>query len=228
MLKSNYNNKPTLTLGEELKKKLLKKQQDENAPSTEEIDAEVQGNKPAISKEQADKSLEFQDQGYKFSSGLQGNYVPTEKLDVPIDSESSGNWGSGSTGAKTASAATGALGMAATVMGNKGPMTKRERKANTMNLTSQGAAAGSAFGPWGTLIGAGVGLGTGLIQGIGDEKELEDKAKLERVAYLDDSTEERKRAQKLDEGKKVLEKNKNVLQAQMGLLGSKYSQSKIG
>ncbi len=212
-----------MEVSKKLKEKLLKKPVIDEAPSTEELDAEIQGNKPAITKELADKSEEFHDQGYKFSGGLQGNYTPS----VESDSESSGNWGSGSTGSKVAGAAIGALGMASTVMAQKGPMTKKEQNANTMNLTMQGAQAGMAFGPWGALIGAGVGAGTGLIMGIGDKKELEDKAKLERVTYLDDVKDKRKKAQKLNDGEQVLSDKKNVLEKQMGILGSKYSTSKM-
>ena len=221
MFKSNYNNDPTLTLGEELKKKVLKKQQEEPAPSVQELDAELQGNKPAITKEQADKSLEFQDQGYKFSGGLEGNYNSSNELSADVANSASSN-----IGAKAGSAAIGALGMASNIMSQKKVMTKKENNANIMNLTAQGAQAGMAFGPWGALIGAGVGAAAGGIMSIGDKEKLENQAKIERVNYISSATDAREKAQRLDDGKKAVQKNKDVLQAQMGILGSKYSTSK--
>ena len=168
MFKSNYNNEPTPTIGEEvkneLKKKWLKLQQEEPAPSVQELDAELQGNKPAVTKELADKSLEFQDQGYKFSGGLEGNYISKDKPSTNnTNNTDNANDTNNGTGAKAASAAIGAMGMASTIMSQKKVMTKKENEANIMNLTAQGAQVGSAFGPWGTLIGAGVGAGTGAI-----------------------------------------------------------------
>ena len=224
MFKSNYNNEPTLTLGEELKKKVLKKQQEEPAPSVQELDAELQGNKPAVTKKLADKSLEFQDQGYKFSAGLEGNYISKDKPST--DSADSDDGASSGTGAKVGSAAIGALGMVSSVMSQKKIMTKKENNANIMNLTAQGAQAGMAFGPWGALIGAGVGAAAGGIMSIGDKEKLENQAKIERVNYISSATDAREKAQRLDDGKKAVQKNKDVLQAQMGILGSKYSTSK--
>jgi gas vesicle protein len=236
MLQSKYVTEVPSEITTELKKKLLKSKKEEDAPSTEEIDAEIQGNKPARSKELADKSSEFQDQGYKFSGGLQGNYIPPAKLDVPIDTNADRTTGQ-KIGDGAVAGAGGVLDMASTVMMQKGPMNKQERKANTMNMATKGLSTGAAVGgavggPYGALIGAGVGavagVATGLIQGIGDEKELQEKARVERVAYVDDVKDKRKKAQMLSDGKASVEKSQDLVKAQMGMLGSKYSTSKIG
>lgn len=48
-----------------------------------------------------------------------------------------------------------------------------------------GAAAGSAFGPWGTVIGAGLGLVSGFFKGKSQESQLKEKEKLDEkeLAY---------------------------------------------
>lgn len=230
MLKSTYKTKATSEITEELKKKLLKSKAEEDVPSTEEIDAQNQGNKPAYTKEQMDKSEEYQNQGYKFSGGLESNYKQ-----APVEEGSEDRTVGNKIADGAVAGAGGILDMASTVMMQKGPMDKKERKANTMNMATKGMSTGAAVGtavggPYGALIGAGVGLvagiGTGLIQGIGDEKELKEIAKKERMAYVDDVQDKRKKAQLLSDGKASAEKSQNVLKAQMGMLGSKYSTSK--
>lgn len=232
MLQSKYITEDPLEVSKKLKEKLLKKPVDDEAPSTEELDTEIQGNKPAITKELADKSEKAKElaSGYKLSGGLETpSYVePKTATERTVGNKIADGAVAG---------AGGLLDMASTVALQKGPMTKKEQNANTMNLGAKGAQTGAAIGtaiggPFGGLIGAGAGLvagvGTGLIQGIGDKKELEDKAKLERITYLDDVKDKRKKAQKLSEGETVLSDKKNVLEKQMGILGSKYSTSKIG
>lgn len=234
MIQSNYKITASEDPTEAIKKKLLAKPViEDDMPTTSELDHEIEGNRPARTKEEMDRLKDNQDKkdgqiyggSYEAASSAAG--TAGKLLESGKDTgESKGNWGTGSTGSKVAGAAGGALGMATTVMGQKGPMTKRERKANTMSLTAQGAAAGSAFGPWGTLIGAGVGLGTGLIQGIGDQKELDAKAKMERITEINNAKDSRERAQRISDGKKVLDAKKNILSSQMGMVGSKYTQTK--
>jgi len=123
-------------------------------------------------------------------------------------------------------AAPGLMDIASNVITNKEPMNSKERTANAMNMTMKGASTGATIGgPWGAAIGGVAGLGIGLIQGIGDEKKILKKENLERINYLNDVKDKRKKAQLLSEGKEEVEKSKNLLTAQMGMIGSKYSQS---
>lgn len=230
MLQSKYITEDPLEISKKLKEKLLKKPVADKAPSTEELDEEIKLNKPAsYTQEQEDKSEKVKEQvsGYKFSGGLE---TPSYLESKPDPERSVGN----KVADGALAGAGGLLDMGATIAAQKGPMTKKEQNANTMNLGMKGAQTGAAIGtavggPFGTLIGAGAGLvagvGTGLIMGIGDKKELEDKAKLERVTYLDDVKDKRKKAQKLNDGEQVLSDKKNILEKQMGILGSKYSTS---
>lgn len=236
MLKSIYNAGIETSPEEMLKKKMLKeskKKEMENIelPSTEEIDYENFGNKPAMKKSTVDKSVDFHNRQEVEITG--GNYQEVVGPAAKISKQAlEGTESVGSKiGAGVLAGAGGIMDMAGTVMAQKGPMNKQERKANTVNLgmkgASTGATIGSAFGPVGTAIGAGAGLiagvGTGLIQGIGDQKELDAKAKLERSNYLHEAKDSRMKAQRLSDGKKSLEKSKNILQAQMGLIGGNYS-----
>ena len=62
-----------------------------------------------------------------------------------------------------------------------------------------------------------------MAQGIGDEKELQDQAKLARATTMSTVKDEREKAQRLQEGQAVIEKKKNILKSQMGTIGSNYS-----
>jgi len=138
-------------------------------------------------------------------------------------------------GGAVVSGALGVADMAVTVASQKGAMNKQERKANTMNLAMKGAAAGATIGSIipgvGTIIGAAaggiIGAGTGLVQGMGDQKELDMASKIERVTNMDSIKDEREKAQRLADGKDAIEKKKNILKSQMGTLGSNYTQTKI-
>jgi len=239
MLKSTYKVKALEDPTEELKKKLLlkKPELDTEAPSTSEIDAEVDGNKPAYTKEQVDNSNAYQSGKESLITG--GNYA-NDTGQAKIDKSKLTAGGEAKpTSEKLADGAmaglSGVMDMTASVMMNKGDMNRQERNANTMNMGMKGASTGAAVGtavggPFGTLIGAGAGLvagvATGLIQGAGDEKRLVEKQRVERVAYVDDVKDKRKKAQLLSDGKASAEKSQDLVKAQMGLLGSKYSQSK--
>jgi hypothetical protein len=137
-------------------------------------------------------------------------------------------------GAGALAAAPGILDMASSAMMNKEPMNAKERKANTISMGMKGMSTGSAVGtavggPYGAAIGAGVGLvagvATGLLQGKGDQEKLDNEAKLEKINYLADVKDKRKKAQMLSDGKLLSQKNQDILSSQMGMLGSKYSQN---
>jgi len=223
MLNSNYKTVDDTVV--KIKKKFIKDKLEE-APSVEDLNQEISLNKKAT------VSNDYQNK--KDSAITGGNYneidpvktIDPKVLDGGEVKNADSKWGTGSGGAKAGSAAMGALGMVGTVMAQKGPMNAKERGANIMSLTSQGAQAGAAFGPTGMAIGAAAGLLTGGIMAIGDQKELDNKAKIERVAMLDDIKDKRMKSQKLEEGKKAVAKNKSLLEAQMGMLGSNYSPSK--
>jgi len=235
MIQSNYKIKsiedPTLGM----KKKLLARPEiSETVPDVEDINSEIQGNKPAYTKKQVDKS-----QAYKNSLDSQitgGDYkeeLGTEKISKAALNDEDTTMGK--TANAVAAGAGGLLDMTTSVMMQKGPMNKEERNANTMSMASKGmstgSAIGSAFGPMGTLVGAGAGLvagiGTGLIQGIGDQKKLDEEAKIKRATNLDNIKDKREKDQRIADGKDVIEKKKNILKSQMGVLGSNYSQTKI-
>ena len=239
MLKSTYKVKALEDPTEELKKKLLlkKPQLDTETPSTAEIDAEIEGNKPAYTKEQVDNSNTYQNGKDSLITG--GNYaVDSEEAKINKNTINAGGEAR-KTSEKVADGAmaglSGIMDMTASVMMNKDDMNKKERNANTMNMGMKGASTGAAIGtavggPFGTLIGAGAGLvagvATGLIQGAGDEKRLVEKQRVERVAYIDDVKDKRRKAQLLSDGKASADKSQDLVKAQMGLLGSKYSQTK--
>jgi hypothetical protein len=238
MLQSNYNIKSEDPIAK-LKKRLLAKPEiDNEALTTEEIDADINGNRPALSKEEVDRFKANEEKSDSEITG--GNYnvkKPISTADYSKDIIADGEEASvgKKIGAGAIAGAGGVLDMVSTVAAQKGPMTKKENTANTMNLgmkgMSTGASIGTAIGgPYGAAIGAGagllVGVGTGLIKSIGDKDELANKAKLERATKMNGIKDSREEAQKLSEGKKVIQKQKNILQAQMGMLGSNYSTSK--
>lgn len=219
MLTSNYK---IVDPTERIKKKFVKENLNPVAPPIEDLAQEISLNKTA--------TVPNDYQNKKTSAITGGSYnesaapIDAKVLDAG-DLESTDSKSKG-TGAKVASAALGALDMAGTVMAQKGPMTRKESAANTLSLTAKGAQAGSSFGPTGMAIGAGVGLLTGVAMGIGDEKQLDDKAKVERLALLDKTKNDRMKAQKLEDGKASIEKSKAILESQMGMLKSNYTQTK--
>lgn len=158
-----------------------------------------------------------------------GNYGESTKvakldnIDSPADADSDNLWGEGSTGTKVAGAGLGALDMVGSIAANKGPMNGKEQFSNTLNLTVKGASAGSAFGPVGTLVGAGVGLVTGLVMGIGDKKKLTEQHNKEKLQFLNDTFNARRRAQKLEDGKAEIGRAKEAAAAQIGLIAPKYN-----
>lgn len=234
MLNSKYNPTSELAPEEDLKKKLLKnKPLEPDAPSVDEISAEVEGNRPAYTKEQVDARNAYGDK--KASEITGGNYGLTGE-GAPIKKSILNEDGERTTGTKIAdgalAGASGIMDMASNVIMNKDDMNRKERTANTLNMTAKGASTGASIGsavggPLGGLIGAGAGalagLTTGIIQGAGDQKRIDTKERLERVAYLDDTKDKRRKAQMLSEGKLELDKSKNMLKSQMGMLGSNYT-----
>jgi hypothetical protein len=215
MLNSNYNQKNLPDPAEALKKKLLKPKLDQEAPSIEEMDALLQS-KPtdASLKSEAKKSTQI-------TGGNYDEITSTAKIAPSLLDDKKG-----ATASKVMGAATGALDMVASVAANKEPMNGKERAANVMSMTTKGAAAGSSFGPWGTAIGGAAGAVTGLAMGIGDEKELNDTANREKLTMLEDTKNKRMKAQRLAEGETDVANGKAALEAQMGMIGSKYSKTK--
>lgn len=242
MLQSNYNVKSEDPMAK-LKKKLLAKPENDDmeAPTTKEIDADISGNRPALSKEEVDRYNAYKDKSNSQITG--GNYdVPDTSNFLKKNTLNDNNENTTdeiSTGRKIGDGAMagagGIMDIAITAAANKGPMTKKENTANTINLAMKGMSTGSKIGtavggPYGAAIGAGVGLvagaATGLLQSRGDKKELEEKAKLERITEINNIKDSREQAQKLSEGKEIIKKQKNMLQQQMGILSSNYSTSK--
>lgn len=124
-----------------------------------------------------------------------------------------------------AGAATGALALAGGVMAREksAPQSKKESTGSALALGAQGAALGATVGgPWGAAIGFVAGTGYGLIKGNSDAKKIVNRARKEQATYLSRTTQEREAAQRLADGKDQIEKSKNILQNQMGLIGSKY------
>jgi len=237
MLNSNY-----YTVQQQLKKKLLEEKAKEGVPSTEELDAEIAMNKPALTKKQVDASEAGKDRtdaslygGPYDIKAYTGNNFKKDSNNIEDDmDEASDAAGSvlkdSGKGAAVLTGITGAADMAMTVASQKGPMNKDERKANTMNLAMKGASAGAAVGSVipgvGTLIGglAGgvIGGATGIIQGLGDQKQLDQQAKMQRIADIEKTRSDREKAQKLEDEKSYFGKKKNILDSQKGVLGAKY------
>lgn len=218
MIKSNYNFKSIDEEKKLLNKKLLKPEIDKTAPEVSAIDQDIALNKPAFTPNDYASKKQSLITGGNYSDDNKTAPIDKSVLDNTDDSKSTIS----KAGSEALGVAGGAMEMATTIMSQKGPMNRNERAAMTMNLTSQGAKAGSAFGPIGTGVGALVGAGTGLVMGIGDQKELERREATARLAMLDATTDKRLKAQKLRDGEDVVSKRKAVLQAQMGMLGSKY------
>lgn len=123
-------------------------------------------------------------------------------------------------------AATGALSLASSVVSREQsePQGKKESTASALSLGAQGASLGATVGgPWGAAIGFVAGTGYGLIKGSSDAKKRLRKAREEQANFLSKTTKEREAAQRLSDGKDEIEKSKNILQNQMGLIGSKYT-----
>lgn len=236
MIQSNYKIKSLEDPLLDVKKKLLAKPKiDSEMPTTEEIDYDLLGTRPARTKKEMDTFSDNQD---KKDGQIYGGIYNTTKAAPAkeiIDGVAKEDSWMDRNGGAIVAGATGVMDMAATVASQKGPMDKQERKANTINMASKGASTGAAVGSVipgvGTLIGAAaggiIGAGTGLIQGIGDQKELDMKAKMERVTNMNNIKDEREKAQRLAEGKDAIEKKKNVLKSQMGTIGANYTQTKI-
>ena len=218
MIKSNYNFKSIDEEKKLLNKKLLRPEIDKTAPEVSAIDEEIALNKPAFTPDDYASKKQSLITGGNYSDDKETASIDKSVLDNTDDSKSTIS----KDGDKALSVAGGAMGMATTIMSQKGPMNRNERAGMTMNLASQGAKAGSVFGPKGTAVGALVGAGAGLVMGIGDQKELERKKETDRLAMLDATTDKRLKAQKLRDGEDVVSKRKAVLEAQMGMLGSKY------
>lgn len=219
MLKSNYTNPMDSDPTEDLKKKLLAKKfakPDTVIPSDEEV--------AGVGEELKAKATPTATVPTIGAVDLKGNYTDT---DEDTEDKTVGQ----KIGEGALAGAGGVMDMTATAMSKKGPMTTAENKAHTMNLAMKGAKTGSdiggVFGPQGKLIGAGVGLlagaATGLIQSSGDKAALQSKAKIERMDYIAGVKDKRKKAQMLADGKVELEKSKNVLSSQMGMVAPKYS-----
>lgn len=231
MLKSKYTIGSEDNIAENLKKKLLFKKPDEtSALTTDEIASEINGNRPAYTKEEVEKINKSQEnKDFAITGGnysLAGKEAPISKNIIEEDVDKKSNWGEGNIADKSLSASGGILDMASTVLSKNGPMNKNERTANTMNLTAKGAQTGMAFGPYGAAVGAAIGLGTGLIMGSGDQKKIDAKEKMDRIAYLENIKDKRKKAQMLSDGENSLDKSKSLIKAQMGILGSKYLPTK--
>lgn len=122
-------------------------------------------------------------------------------------------------------AASGALSLAGSVVSreNSAPQTKKESTGSALALGAQGAALGATIGgPWGAAIGFVAGTGYGLIKGSSDAKKIVKNKQKEQASFLSKTTQEREAAQRLADGKDEIQKSKNILQNQMGLIGSKY------
>lgn len=123
-------------------------------------------------------------------------------------------------------AATGALSLASSVVSREQsePQGRKESTASALSLGAQGAALGATVGgPWGAAVGFVAGTGYGLIKGGSDAKKRVKKAREEQANFLSKTIKEREAAQRLSDDKNEVEKSKNVLQNQMGLIGSKYT-----
>lgn len=215
MINSNYNTKNQIDPTIDLKKKFSKPKVNDIAPSTEEIDSMFKEISPNNSNNlQKEKRTDAITGGNYEVDSSEKKIIAPEKGEAKNPDD------------KLSAVGLGAMDMAATAMAQKGPMNRAERTSMTMNLATKGASAGSAFGPMGTAVGALAGLGTGLILGIGDQKKLDKKAETEKLAMLDNVANDRMKSQKLEEGKKIVAKNKALLESQMGMLGSNYSQTK--
>lgn len=122
-------------------------------------------------------------------------------------------------------AATGALALAGSVLAREKsePQSRKESTQSALALGAQGAALGATVGgPWGAAIGFVAGTGYGLIKGGSDRKKLTKNQQQEQATFLARTTQEREAAQRLADGKDEIEKSKNLLRNQMGLIGSQY------
>lgn len=122
-------------------------------------------------------------------------------------------------------AATGALALGGSIAAREksDPQSKKESTQSALALGAQGAALGATVGgPWGAAIGFVAGTGYGLIKGGADAKKLTKKAQQEQATFLARTTQEREAAQRLADGKDEIQKSKNILQNQMGLIGAQY------
>jgi len=130
------------------------------------------------------------------------NYDPNPGKSSSATKGSGAQWGSASGIASTAISE--APGIVATFSDK--PTSKKEAGGRVMSMTASGASIGTSIMPgWGTLIGAAVGAGAGLVSNIGWKKELladnnesfakqqaEREAELKQNYYLDKTTEQLK------------------------------------
>lgn len=236
MLKSPYYTETKLTPEEELKRKLLKEKPATVAPTTEELDEQIELNTPAYLNVPGAASNKYN--AIKDSLITGGNYVKDfAETKVDTDEEDDEDDDGPSTASKLGTGAVKASGQiidfAATAAQKKGAMDRKERNANTLNLATKGAAMGATIGSvipgLGTVIGGAAGFvvggATGLIQGASGKKKYVKEQKLLQANYLSNIKNERMKSQILSDGKNELEKSKNLLQNQIGLISSKYTNS---
>lgn len=115
-------------------------------------------------------------------------------------------------GAKLGTAGLSALAEAPKVisMMQTDPTSKEEATGKVLSMASSGAKIGSAFGPWGTAIGAAVGTGAGLIDNAGWKGRLNDKNDAITEAEAEAMIAERKQNYYDNNTSKQMEANRNI------------------
>lgn len=140
----------------------------------------------------------------------------TDDTDIDISSKK----GTNRFGKKAGTAGISALQELPNVINNltTKPETEEAATGKVLSLASSGASIGSAFGPWGTLAGAGVGAITGILDNAGWQQDLVEKKDDAAIEEDKNNIAERQQNYFLNKTAEQIKAERNLFAQSQGLL----------